>query len=169
MPDLSTNWSEVGAADVRTAMGECDSLGSREFNARYRFGRAHDATLWQGGVEYDARALMGLAYLRSTGQTVPVEEFDNGGEDGAVNRLKELGFDVIIDEKLTPAPRKRRAPAEPRTPRPKASRPAAAAHPPAPKRIVVKPRPTEASMPEAKICPTCFMALPATGICDNCE
>lgn len=154
---------------MRGAMAECDSLGTREFLARYRFGRARDASVWAGGVEYDARALMGLAFLRVSGRTVPSEEFDNGGQDGAVRRLEELGFDVVVDETLTPPPRVRRAPAAARASRPTSSRPAASAHPPAPKRVVVKPRPSETSLLEARICPTCFMALPATGICDNCE
>ncbi len=152
-------------------MGECDSLGSREFNARYRFGRAHDATVWQGGVEYDARALMGLAYLRSTGQTVPAEEFDNGGEDGAV--LPAQGARVRrrrrreADARAADA---REAPAAPRT--------APAEGVQAGRRRDAHPRrsgswsgraPPSPDMPEPKICPNCFMALPATGICDNCE
>jgi hypothetical protein len=31
-----------------------------------------------------------------------------------------------------------------------------------------KPTPARRAEPTTKICPTCFMALPATGICDNC-
>jgi hypothetical protein len=47
-----------------------------------------------------------------------------------------------------------RAPAPRRTTTPRAPR--------APK---APARPAE---PAVKVCPTCFMALPATGICDNC-
>ena len=52
--------------------------------------------------------------------------------------------------------------------------PVAPAVPPKPKRVRVptarpaapaRPRKQE---PVTKVCPTCFMALPATGICDNC-
>ncbi len=61
---------------------------------------------------------------------------------------------------LTPArrtrastPRQPRSPAAPRAPRePKAA---------APKRVAASDRPVT-------VCPTCFMAVPATGICDNC-
>ncbi|KAA1425882.1 hypothetical protein [Nocardioides antri] len=42
---------------------------------------------------------------------------------------------------------------------------------PKPKRVrTAAPKPATARKPEpvTKVCPTCFMALPATGICDNC-
>jgi len=162
------DWDEVGAADVRSALAEADELGSREFTTRYRFGRARDATVWLGGVEYDARSVIGVAYMRVTGRSVPSDEFDMGGEDAAVSRLKELGFDVVVDPTLSPRPRKagpaiRRPPSASRVDR------AVRAEPPAPKRVVVRARSSDAAMSDAKICPNCFMALPATGICDNCD
>jgi len=55
------------------------------------------------------------------------------------------------------APRAPGAPAAPRAPR--ATKPVA---PPAPKRVAASDRPVT-------VCPTCFMAIPATGICDNCD
>jgi hypothetical protein len=169
MPD----WSQVQAEHVRAAIEESDRLGKREFLARYRFGRAHDATLWHGGEEYDARALMGLAYLSVTGHTVPKDEFATGGADSAVQRLEALGFDVVIDEKLTPAAPKARATASASsaasTPRPRSVRKAAVKAPAAPKRVVVKARPTGVNQPEPNICPHCNMAIPATGLCDNCD
>jgi hypothetical protein len=169
MPD----WSQVQAEHVRAAIEESDRLGKREFLARYRFGRAHDATLWHGGEEYDARALMGLAYLSVTGHTVPKDEFVTGGADSAVQRLEALGFDVVIDEKLTPAAPKARATASASsaasTPRPRSVRKAAVKAPAAPKRVVVKARPTGVNQPEPNICPHCNMAIPATGLCDNCD
>lgn len=42
---------------------------------------------------------------------------------------------------------------------------------PKPRRVrTTAPKPAAARKPEpvTKVCPTCFMALPATGICDNC-
>ncbi len=39
--------------------------------------------------------------------------------------------------------------------------------PRAPRAAKPKPEPKRAE-PVVKVCPTCFMALPATGICDNC-
>ena len=167
-----SEWSEVRAEHVRDAIAECDRLGKREFLARYRFGRAHDATLWYDGEEYDARALLGLAYLRVTGDTVPKDEFAAGGADAAVKRLETLGFDVVLDEKLTPTPPKKRVAAKSSTTASAASpRPArkTAAKVVAPKRIVMKARSTSVNQPEPTICPHCFMAIPATGLCDNCD
>ena len=171
MSESAVEWNQVGAGDVQAAMDECDRLGSREFLARYRFGRAHDATLWRAGEEYDARALMGLAYLSTTGTAVPADEFATGGEDGAVRQLKVLGFDVIIDDSQTPAPPKARktaaAPRRAASPRAAAVK-AAPKAPAAPKRLVMKGR-DSLVLPESKICDTCFMAIPATGLCDNCD
>lgn len=50
--------------------------------------------------------------------------------------------------------------AAPRTPR--APRAAAPAKPAAPPRIAASDRPVT-------VCPRCFMAIPATGLCDNCD
>ena len=44
-----------------------------------------------------------------------------------------------------------------------AARPKRAPRAPKPKAEPVKP-----AEPEVRICPNCFMALPATGVCDNC-
>ncbi|NYI99986.1 hypothetical protein HNR19_000685 [Nocardioides thalensis] len=54
-------------------------------------------------------------------------------------------------------------------PPPPAPEPAAVpARKPARPRAAPKPKAPAKPEPVAKICPTCFMALPATGICDNC-
>jgi hypothetical protein len=174
-----SDWSEVRTEHVREAMAECDRLGKREFLARYRYGRARDATVWDHGEEYDARALLGLAYLRVTGNTVPKDEFATGGADSAVQRLEALGFDVVIDESLTPTAPAPRATAAASTsasgstaaaaPKARAPRKAAVKAPAAPKRIVMRPRSTSVNQPEPTICPDCFMAIPATGLCDNCD
>jgi hypothetical protein len=49
--------------------------------------------------------------------------------------------------------------------------PVAAVVPPKPRRVratPVKPVAPRKPDPVTKVCPTCFMALPATGVCDNC-
>ena len=49
--------------------------------------------------------------------------------------------------------------------------PVAPVAPPKPKRTRVaaaKPASTRKPEPVTNVCPTCFMAIPATGICDNC-
>lgn len=61
----------------------------------------------------------------------------------------------------TRAPRARAA-GSARTPRePRAPREARETRPAAPKRVAKTDRPVT-------VCPTCYMAIPATGVCDNC-
>jgi hypothetical protein len=135
------DWTVVRPDHVRAALAECDRLGSREFLARYRFGRADAYTLWHQGQEYDAAAVVGVAYLHATGRAATKDELSG---DNAARVLSGLGFDVVVDEELvasTPT-RTRTVTAEP-------------------KRSTVEP--------EVRICPRCYMALPATGVCDNCD
>lgn len=140
MPD----WSLVSRSHVLAALREYDDLGSREFLRRYGFGRATAYTLWHQGKEYDPRAVVGAAYLHATGSVARVDEIP-GGEDGATKVLTDLGFDVVVDELELAATKPRRAKA-------------------------VKPKKTAASRDTApKVCPTCHMALPASGVCDFCD
>ena len=155
MPD----WNLVGRQHVLAAIAECDRVGSRDFVQRYRFGRSRASTLWHNGQEYDTQAILGVAYLHATGHAATSGDLA-GGEDGAARLLTGLGFDVVVDEEALAAaaakPKPARKAAAPKTPR-------AARKAPAP-----KSRRTTTE-PEVKICPTCHMALPATGICDNCD
>ena len=138
MPD----WNLVARQHVLAAISECERLGSREFLARYHFGRAPAYTLWHGGQEYDSKAVLGVAYLHATGRAATSDEF-SGGKDGAARVLEHLGFDIVVDEELAAKqPPRKAAPARARR---------------------------STTEPEVKICPHCFMALPATGVCDNCD
>ena len=103
---------------------------------------------------------------------MPSAEFATGGEDGAVRRLKALGFDVVIDETLTPAPPKRRKTATTAAAPALVEASAAAEMPLAPKRVVVKPRPRRQrdACPQPTVCPRCFVALSRPpDVCDNCD
>lgn len=125
------------------AIAEHDRLGSREFLRRHGFGRARGYMLWQGGQEYDAPALLGAAYHVATGRPAGPELFADG-EEGAARALKLMGFDVVEQEQPVASPKRARKAAAPKVRK--------AATPPA-----------------AKICPTCHMALPASGVCDFCD
>ena len=139
MPD----WNLVSRSHVFAAMKECDNLGSKEFLRRYGFGRAVAYTLWHQGQEYDSKAILGVAYLHATGIAARSDEF-SGGKDGAAKVLTDLGFDVVVDEEALAAEK------------PKRVRPA-------------KPKPAVARDAKPKVCPTCHMALPASGVCDFCD
>jgi hypothetical protein len=165
MPD----WSLVDRAHVLAALQEADRVGSRDFLSRYRFARAKASTLWHGGQEYDPNAIMGVAYLHATGRAVTRADLA-GAEARTARVLKGLGFDVVIDEdamieqdRLLDGQPDEPAPAAPTAKAPAAKRTTAtkkAAKTPA------RPKPVER---EVKICPTCYTALPATGVCDFCD
>jgi hypothetical protein len=164
MPD----WSLVDRSHVLAAINECDRFGSRDFLSRYRFARAKASTLWHGGQEYDPNAIIGVAYLHATGRAMTRADLA-GNESGAARVLKGLGFDVVVDEDalaqqerlLEAREAASPAPAPAATP---ATRKAPAAKKPA--RKATRPKPAERPV---KLCPTCYMALPATGICDFCD
>ncbi len=167
MPD----WNLVNRSHVLAAIQQCDQLESRDFVARFGFRGVHGATLWHGGEEYDAAAILGVAHVVATGRPVTKDELP-GGHEGVAETLRELGFDVVVEEPPVVTARPRTA-APAKTAAPKATAPKAAAGraapakatatKAAPKKRVVKPEPV------ANICPRCYMAIPATGICDNCD
>jgi hypothetical protein len=78
-----------------------------------------------------------------------------GGKVSTAAILRKRGFEVTdpsapaAPAKATRAPRAPRAVKEPKTPRATT------------RKVVEEERP-------APVCPTCFMTLPATGICDTC-
>jgi hypothetical protein len=139
MPD----WSTVGRQHVLAALAEHDRLGEKEFLRRYGFRRARSYVLWHDGREYSSKAVLGAAYLQATGRPATWDEF-SGGEEGAAKVLRTLRFDVIAEEEPVPSARKRSTSA----PKPRA------------KKKVEAP---------LKVCPTCHVALPATGVCDYCD
>jgi len=74
------------------------------------------------------------------------------------------GVPAALPSRRTSRPAARTTtPREPRGPRaPRATSPRPPAAPPAPRRVAASDRPVA-------VCPRCFMALPATGICDTCD
>lgn len=160
MPD----WTLVNRSHVLAALDECDRLGSREFLSRYRFGRTAAYTLWHEGQEYDSKAVLGVAYLRATGRTATRDELTSGASAG-VRVLQGLGFDVVVDEEELEREQRRQttrtvsAPAPPT--RGERSAPAA--------RKAKSPARSKPAPPAVRLCPTCHMALPATGVCDFCD
>ena len=162
MPD----WNLVTRAHVLAAIQECDRVGSRDFLQRYKFGRAGSSSLWHGGQEYDSNAILGVAYLRASGLAPTKDDF-SGGKDGAAKVLLDLGFDVVVteDDPVTatrPVPKSASKSAS-------KSATKSAAKPPAPRKVASARTRRTAPEPAVKLCPTCYMALPATGVCDFCD
>ena len=113
--------------------------------------------LLHAGREYDAAAIVGIAHGLATGNTLTPAEVP-GGSAGASKALTRLGFQIRDDS--PPAPQ--RVPGTrattPRTPR-------AAAAP----RATPRPRVAASDRIVDNLCPRCFIAMPATGICDQCD
>ena len=178
MPD----WNLVDRAHVLAALREYDRLGSREFLSRYRFGRSTAYTLWHGGQEYDSKAVLGVAYLHATGRAATRDELASSLGGGA-KVLEHLGFDIAVDEEEAEreerASRARTAKAPTSTSRGVASGTSAATGTAAPKAATRRSAATRSAEKkparikpverEVKICPTCYTALPATGVCDFCD
>ena len=145
-------FSSVTRQHVLQAIAEYDERGGDNFLETYGFAPARGYELLHEGRTYDLRAVVGVAHRFATGRQATPEDF-SGGLDAAVAILRKREFDVTEPptasrSRRTIAPRSGASRAE-RTPRPTASR--------ASSREI-----------EPTICPTCSMALPATGICDSC-
>ena len=93
------------------------------------------------GQEHDAKAILGVAYLRATGRPATWDEV--AAEDTAAKALLGLGFDVVSEEEPVTSQRPLKA-------TPTRSRSA-------------KPEPV------VSVCPRCHLALPASGLCDFCD
>ena len=144
-------FSSVTRQHVLQAIGEYDARGGEEFLDVYGFTPTHGHTLVHEGRTYDSKAVLGVAHRFATGRLATSEDF-HGGMAGAVAILRKRGFEV--SEPVTA-----QRPAVVRTPRtPRAQR--------ATRSPALRTAPREES---ARICPTCSMVLPATGVCDTCS
>jgi hypothetical protein len=139
---------------VLTAMETWDAAGG----ANYMLVRGGVSThvLLHHGKEYDAAAIAGIAHGLATGRTLAPQDIP-GGAAGASKALTRLGFDIRDDSPPTERVPGTRA----RTPRTQTSSSRSSATP-RPKRVAATDKPVD-------LCPRCFLALPATGICDNCD
>lgn len=142
---------------VLTAMETWDAAGG----ANYMLVRGGVSThvLLHRGREYDAAAIAGIAHGLATGRTLTPADIP-GGSAGASKALTRLGFE--IRDESPPGTVTSRTPgsraSSPRTPRSTTARSTATRSP----RVAASDRPD-------KLCPRCYIALPATGICDQCD
>ena len=140
---------------VLTAMETWDTAGG----GNYMLVRGGVSThvLMHHGKEYDAAAIAGIAHGLATGRTLTPADIP-GGSAGASKALMRLGFDIRDDSPAT----ERRVPGT-RSTTPRATRSTTT-------RSSTPSRPRVAASDRVdKLCPRCFIALPATGICDQCD
>jgi hypothetical protein len=143
---------------VLTAMDTWDAAGG----ANYMLVRGGVSThvLMHHGKEYDAAAIAGIAHGLATGRTLTPADIP-GGSAGASKALTRLGFQVRDDS--PPSERVRGTGPRSAAPRTGTTRAASA-------RSASTPRPRVAASDRPdKLCPRCWIALPATGICDQCD
>lgn len=138
---------------VLTAMETWDSAGG----SNYLLVRGGVSThvLVHGGREYDAPAIAGIAHGLATGRTLAADDIP-GGSSGAAKALTRLGF-TIRDDSPPGAETPRRTPSGRTSP----ARSVSATGKRKPPRMAASDRPVA-------LCPTCYLALPATGVCDTC-
>lgn len=153
-------FSSVTRQHVLQALTEYDARGADDFLALYGFGPSRGYTLVHEGRGYDSKAVLGVAHRYATGRLATPEEF-HGGMDGAVRILRKRGFEVTEPASVTGT-----ASGTTRTTR--ASRSADGATRVTGATRTTGVRRTTAREAPAQICPTCSMALPATGVCDDC-
>jgi hypothetical protein len=142
-------FSAVTRQHILKALAEYDDRGKDAFLGVYGFSSSPASTLVHDDKVYDAKAVLGVAHRYATGRVAMAEELE-GGKIDPIAILRKHGFEVAGAPKASAAAPKRAT--RTRTAAPKA----------APAR-----RPAPEDRPLA-ICPTCFTALPATGICDEC-
>jgi hypothetical protein len=146
-------FSAVTRQHVLQAIAEYDDRGAEAFLGVYGYERTIVDSFEHEGRSYDSRAVLGVAHRYATGRIASPAETQGGRLDPA-QILRKHGFAVAG----SPAPVARRSPAA------RAAAPRKAA---APARATATRRATEDERP-APVCPTCFMTLPATGVCDTC-
>ncbi len=135
-------FSAVTRQHILQAIEEYDARGGEAFLGVYGFDPSRGYALVHDGRDYDSKAIVGVAHRYATGRVATSEEF-HGGAHGAADVLRKRGFVVT----------------EPQGPR-RDDRTTTARRP-APRRNAVPERPEP-------VCPSCFMTLPGTGVCDSC-
>ncbi len=153
-PGTVATFSAVTRQHVLQAIAEYDDRGAEAFLGVYGYERTAPDSFEHEGRSYDSRAVLGVAHRYATGRVASPAETQGGRLDPALI-LRKHGFEVAGG---APVPATRRAP----TTRTAAPRTAAA-----PRATTSTRRATEDERP-APVCPTCFMTLPATGVCDTC-
>lgn len=144
-------FSAVTRQHILQAMAEHDTRGAEDFLGVYGYTQTTGSTFDHDGRRYPSLAIVGVAHRFATGRLASVDEF-HGGDAAVEALLRRRGFELPEPAGApAPAARRTRAAAAPRT------RSAAPAKPRAVAREEV-----------ITLCPTCSMALPATGVCDYC-
>ncbi|GAA1855080.1 hypothetical protein [Myceligenerans crystallogenes] len=146
-------FAAVTRTHVLAAITEHDDRGAAVFLGAYGFTPTPGITLSHDGRTYDAKAILAVAHRHATGRAALPEELADG-KVAVGTLLGRRGFEV------SGAAKPAAAGAGSGTTTRRAAK-AAAPRPATTRRAAVEEKPEI-------ICPTCFMALPGSGICDTC-
>jgi hypothetical protein len=136
-------WAAVTRQHVLAAIHEYDEVGQDAFLDRYGFAPSREYVLRYANHSYDSKAVLGAALGHATGTAATPEEFSDA-RSGAAKVLRNLDFEVLSPEKADSVE------AVPTT-------------------SIPNQRRTNGIEPVVVTCPTCFLALPASGRCDYCD
>lgn len=125
------------------AIHEYDELGQDAFLDRYGFTASRGYVLRHGEHSYDPKAIVAAAVGQATGTPATADEVSST-KTRAAKVLRDLEFDVLSPEKAETV--------------------AAVTTTSIPNQ-----RRANGIEPVVAVCPTCFLALTASGVCDNCD
>ncbi len=140
---LMVAWAVVKRQHVLAAIHEYDEVGQDVFLDRYGFAPSREYVLRHADQSYDSKAVLGAALGHATGTAATSSDFSSG-KTAAAKVLRNLDFEVLSPEKDE-------------------SIPAVATT------SIPNQRRTNGIEPVVATCPTCFLALPASGACDYCD
>ncbi len=145
------NLARVSRVNVLTAIRDHDLQGAGPFLVGLGFDGPGDEVVVVRGKRYDARALLGYAHGKATGDYLGPDEVTAS----SLRVLVDLGFTLASRADLD---RPRAAPARTRS---------GSTSSPAPRKTAstARTRPE----PVARLCSSCFTQLSVTGTCDYCE
>ena len=135
-------FSAVTRQHVLAAISEYDEVGQDEFLGRYGFAPSQEHVVRHANQSYDSKVLLGAALGYATGTAATAAEFTSS-KTAAAKVLRDLDFDVLSPEKADTVV--------------------------VPTTTIANARRTNGIEPVVAICPTCFLALTASGACDNCD
>ncbi|GEA86644.1 hypothetical protein [Cellulomonas cellasea] len=150
-------FSSVSRQHILQALAEYDDRGGDAFLDLYGFAPTPGYELVHEDRGYDVKAVLGVAHRFATGRLATPDAFSSGMAN-AVAILRKRGFQVTEPAgavRLAPV-KPARAPRAPRAAAPRAARP-------------ISSRTTDARDAPPRLCPTCSMTLPSTGVCDYCS
>ena len=95
MSKISELLEPIKAEHVEKAIEKFNGMGREEFLKEYGFGKAKTCWLVYEGVDYDSKAIIGVAHSFIDKESVPLTPRDNPpyGGNPTLSKLSELGFE----------------------------------------------------------------------------